>query len=49
LNYVDTDICNNTKYHGVYQICPLAKIERNGFPLSNSRARNYFKLLHAGI
>ena len=41
LKYVDIDTCNNTRHHGVCQICPMAKMHISGFPLSNSRAKNY--------
>jgi len=39
LKYIDSSVCNNGKFHGICQVCPLAKMHRLGFPLSTSRAK----------
>ncbi|KAJ8433068.1 hypothetical protein Cgig2_015431 [Carnegiea gigantea] len=49
LKYVDIETCINSRQHGVCQICPMAKMHRSDFPLSTSRARNCFALLHVDI
>ena len=47
--YVHLPDCNNFTTHGVCQICPMAKLHRQSFPLSTSRALNCFNLLHVDI
>ena len=49
LKYVDGYICNNGRQHNICQICPMAKMHRSGFPLSTSRAKDIFDLLHVDI
>ena len=49
LKYVDAYTCTNSRHHGVCQICLLAKMHRSRFPLSTSRARDCFDLLHVDI
>jgi len=49
LKHVDSTVCNNDRHHGICQICPLAKLHRLSFPLSTSRAKQFFDLLHLDI
>jgi len=44
LKFIDSISCNNTKSHGVWQICPLAKLDRSHLPISISRAKACFEL-----
>ena len=49
LNFIDPAVCNNNRHHRNCQICPLAKLHRISFPLSTSRAKQCFDLLHVDI
>jgi len=49
LKHIGVSDCNNFRHHGVCQICPMAKMHRNSFSLSNTRATTCFELLHVDI
>lgn len=49
MRHVGISQCNNLKFHGVCQICPMAKMHRSSFSLSNTRASANFELLHVDI
>ena len=41
--------CDKTKHNIICSICPRAKLHRQSFPLSNTRASRIFELIHVGI
>ena len=49
MKFVGIPQCNDFKDHRVYQICPIAKMHTNSFPLSDTRAMSCFELLHVDI
>ena len=49
MKYVGLFDRNNLIDHGIYQMCPMAKMHRNAFPLSTTRVLDCFELLHVDI
>jgi len=48
LQHVGISHCNKAR-HGICQICPMAKLHRNSFSLSNTKCAFSFELIHVDI